>query len=201
MKKLLLMLLCLLMLCGCGSKKEDVNSSPAGADTSEEKQEETVTVDENLLDVTVTLPNSFFESFETTAEDYVASMNEGDQKTFKEVKVNDDGSVSITMTRGQYNEFMGEMEKSIDDSLKEMIDGGDFAFVSIDHDKKYENFTVTLSTNELGFAESFSVMGFAMLGGIYQLFDGNQNPNITVKFIGANGTEIQTWNSADMANQ
>jgi hypothetical protein len=93
------------------------------------------------------------------------------------------------------------MEKSIDDSLKEMIDGGDFAFVSIDHDKKYENFTVTLSTNELGFAESFSVMGFAMLGGIYQLFDGNQNPNITVKFIGANGTEIQTWNSADMANQ
>ena len=97
----------------------------------EEKQEETVTVDENLLDVTVTLPNSFFESFETTAEDYVDSMNEGNQKIFKEVKVNDDGSVSITMTKTQYNEFMGEMEKSIDDSLKEMIDGGDFAFVSI----------------------------------------------------------------------
>lgn len=184
------------MLCSCGTKKETDNSETP---KEEVKEQETVTVDEGLLDVTITLPNSFFEQFETSAEEYVQSMDEGD--TFKKVEINDDGSVSITMTRAKYNEFMKEMEKSVNDSLQEMINSGEYAFESVEHDNKFENFTVKLSTDEVGFAESFMVVAFAMYGGIYQLFGGNQNPHVVVKYIGSNGSELLTWDSSELNNQ
>ena len=190
----------LLILCGCGNKTKQGNtteSSPA------EEKTDTVAVDEGLLNVTITLPNSFFETFDTTAEEYVNSFNseEGEDKAFKNVVINEDGSVSITMTKAKYNEFMKEIASSLDDSLQEMIDSGDYAFESIEHDKKFENFTVRLSGSEAGFLESFMVIAFGFYGGIYQLFDGNESPQVKVQYIGADGSEVLSWDSKEAAKQ
>lgn len=202
MKKqfLLIMLSIMLLLSGCGSKKDSGNGAGEQNNESQESSE-TVTVDESLMNVTITLPNSFFEDFlDTSAEEYVASLGEN-SNAFKNAVVNEDGSVSVTMSKKEYNEYMTELGKSIDDSIKELIDDESNSFVSVDHDKKYETFTVKLSTDEIGLGESFMAIGFVMFGGIYQMFDGNQKPHIIVKYVGPNGTELQTFDSNNMGNE
>ena len=195
-KTIISLLIVLLMLCGCGNK-----NSSTSTDSETNNSSETVTVDEGLLDVTITLPNSFFESFDTTAEKYVESIKEGEgNDVFKKVEINNDGSVSITMTRANYNAFMDDMAKSVESSLQELIDSNEYSFASIDHDSKFENFTVKLSTNEMGFGEQFSVLAFALYGGIYQMFAGNENPRVFVKYIGENGSELYNWDSLNTNN-
>lgn len=192
-KNLIVLLILLLCLCSCG-KKENANNEEKNP---EENQSETIQVDEGLFDVTITLPNSFFESFDTTAEKYVNSMNSENGDKFKKIEINDDNSVSITMTKAKHNELMSELEKSLDETLQEMINDDTYSIVAVEHDKKFENFKVELSTNEVGFAESFLTLAFSMYGGLYQLFDGNQDPHVVVKYIGSDGTELQTWDSKD----
>ena len=48
-------------------------------------------------------------------------------------------------------------------------------------------------------AESFSVLGFYMYGGMYNIFNGTAVDNVSVKFINADtGEVISTTNSKDM---
>ncbi len=202
MKKqfVLIVLSVLILLTGCGSKNETKNDNDAQGSEIQETSD-TVTVDEGLLDVTITLPNSFFETFlDTNAEEYIASLGEN-SGSFKNTVVNEDGSVSVTMSKKDYNEFMSELETNIDDSLKDLINDESYAIESIDHDKKYETFTVKLSTNEVGYMESFMSIAFVMYGGMYQMFDGNENPHIIVKYIGQDGTELEVLDSDKMGNE
>ena len=93
MRKYILVLLVTLTLISCGNAKE-VSKENATASPSTQ----TVEVDESLFDVTITLPNSFFESLDTTAEEAVKNQEESGSN-FKSVKLNDDQSVEITMTK------------------------------------------------------------------------------------------------------
>ena len=45
------------------------------------------------------------------------------------------------------------------------------------------------------------VIAFSMYGGIYQLFEGNQNPHVAVKYIGADGSELMAWDSSEMKKE
>lgn len=194
MRKIIIsILLVMLLLCGCGSKK--------GTNENSDSSTETVEVDEGLIDVTITLPNSFFEYFDMTAEDYIESMESEETKSFKKVEKNDDGSVSITMSKKDYKELMKQITANLDDSLQEMVNSEDYSFESIEHDAKFEDFKVKLTTNEVGLVESFMVIAFSMYGGIYQLFDGNQNPHVAVKYIGADGNELMAWDSSEMQKE
>lgn len=194
MKKIIIVfVVCLLCLNGCSNNNQTENTDNSG----ENNTNETVTVDENLLDVTITLPNDFFTTFDTTAEEYVAGLND-ENHNFKDVVLNDDKSVSITMTKGEYKTMMSEMEESMESSLQEIIDDENYTVKEIIHNKDFSEFNVTMSSNELGFADSFLVLSFAMMGGFYQMFDGNQSPQVAVNFIGADGNVINTWNSTEL---
>ena len=191
MKKLVLLIVVLsIVLSGCGAKnnEEKKESSTNAAD-----------VDESLFDVTITLPNSFFESFDTTAEEYVNS-NEKNKERFKEVKLNDNGSVSVTMSKSDYKQMMSELEENIERSLQDVVNSEDYNVEAISHDSRFTRFEIKLNTNEVGFAESFLVVGFTMLGGIYQMFDGNEKPQLEVVFTNSSGQEIKTWDSDSLEN-
>ncbi len=85
-----------LTLVSCGKAKEvsKENATPGSS-------AQAVEVNENLFNVTITLPNSFFESLDMTAEETVKNQEESGN-TFKSVKLNDDQSVEITMTKSDY---------------------------------------------------------------------------------------------------
>ena len=201
MKKIVI-LLTVLLLCisGC-AKKEEIpaaeSSNNESAAAEETESHETVEVDESLFDVTLTFPNSFFETFDSTAEEFVAGLQEEDSR-YKKVVLNDDRSVSVTISKSDYRQMMIEMEESVNESLQEIIDDENFSVTSIEHNKNFSEFNVKLSGNELGFSDSLLVLSFTMLGGFYQMFNGDEDPKIIVNFIGADGTLIETWNSSEM---
>ena len=193
MKKILTILLSIMMLfslVGCGEKKNETT-------TENPKQEnETLNVDEGLLTVTINLPNSFFESFETTAEDYVNGLkaDSTEEELFKEVILNDDGSVTLKMSKSKYNKLMDEMAKSVDESIQELINDNENYpnIANIKANSDYTQFDVTLASNQLSFMDSFVTIAFYMYGGIYQMFTENPNMDIKVNFYGADGTLIDT---------
>jgi len=193
MKKILTVLLSIMMLfslAGCGEKKNETT-------TENPKQEnETLNVDEGLLTVTINLPNSFFESFETTAEDYVNGLkaDSTEEELFKEVILNDDGSVTLKMSKSKYNKMMDEMAKSINDSIQEMINDTETYsnFADIKTNSDFTEFNITLANGQVSLVESFSVIAFYMYGGIYQMFTENPNMDIKVNFYDTAGNLIDT---------
>lgn len=194
MKKILTVLLATMMLfslVGCGEKKQET-SNP-----EEVKQEnDTVAVDEGLLTATINLPNSFFESFDTTAEAYVEKMqaDSTEEELFKEVVLNDDGSVTLKMSKSKYNKMMDEMAKSINDSIQEMISDTETYsnFADIKTNSDFTEFNITLANGQVSLVESFSVIAFYMYGGIYQMFTENPNMDIKVNFYDTAGNLIDT---------
>ena len=97
--------------------------------------------------------------------------------------------------------MLDETTKGIEESLKEMIEDEDFAFTKIEHNKDYTKFDATISTEDLGFAESFAVVGLYMYGGIYGAFSGEEPDNVEVNIYNAAGKLIHTANSKDMGTE
>ena len=195
MKKWITILLAAAMLlsiaaCGAAQKTE----TPA-ADTAEHAAEESAAeaeaesgggleVDRGLFNVTITIPAEFLEEGKTQA-DYDAEAKENG---FKSATLNDNGSVTYVMTRAQHEAMMSGNE--------------DYpSFVSIDTNSAYTEFTITTTSEELGLMEGISVLGFYMIGGMYNAFNGTPADNIHVVFVNdETGAVISESNSADLAD-
>ena len=194
MKKWISIILAAMMLfslaaCGAAGKADSAN---AGSEETEEQS--AVEVDAGLFNVTLTIPADF--AGEITQEDLDETVAE---KGYKSATLNDDGSVTYVMTKAQHKEMMKEIEKNLDDALEEMTTSGDYpTFVSIEHNKDFTDFTVTLSNDELGMAESLSMMALYLYGGMYNAFNGTTVDNIHVQYVNEDGTIIEEGNSSDM---
>ena len=98
--------------------------------------------------------------------------------------------------------MMDEMAANIDTELNKMCGSEEYPdFVSITASENYTNFKVVSKSNELGLDESFSVLGFYMFGGMYNIFNGSEVDNIHVDFIyEATGEVFNSADSKDMAD-
>lgn len=188
MRKFILVLVTMLTLASCGNAKEasDENATPSSS-------AQTVEVDENLFDVTITLPNSFFESLDTTAEEAVKNQEESGN-TFKSVKLNDDQSVEITMTKSDYKKMMSELKKNVNDSLQEIVDNTeDFPNITnIESNDDFTEFIVTVEDGTVSVTDSFVCMALYLYGGIYQVFTPEQKMNVEITFVDKEGNVVDT---------
>lgn len=216
MRKLLCVLMACVMLmslCACGGKTTQPSESP---DIVDEKVEETAEVqEEDLIDdeswdkleslgqiqtenglmyVSITLPADYVGE-DITQESIDANAGE----TYTSGILNDDGSVTYKMTKKQHRAMLDLTAEQIDAALKELIDNEQYAFTSIEHNKDFTSFDVSLSTEDVGINESLMTLGFYMYGGMYSLFTGGEVDNITVNFYSPSGNLISTANSSDMA--
>ena len=88
------------------------------------------------------------------------------------------------MTKSQHKKLMKETKEEFDKALQEMIGSENYPnFTKIETNNNFTNFKITTNSSELNLAESFSVMGFYMYGGMYAAFNGTTVDNIHVEFI------------------
>lgn len=190
--------------CGGGTKTTDdetaAKTQTADSDTetdddfSELEALGDVEVDEGLFNVELTIPKDFIG--ETTQEelDKIAS-----EKGYKSATLNEDGSVTYIINKKQHKEMLDGITQSIDESLAEMVGSESYPNITnVEANSDYTHFTVTTKNTELDMAESFSVMGFYMYGGMYGIFSGKEVENVQVDFVNADtGEIIESANSKD----
>lgn len=204
-KVLVSLLLTSIALAGCNSAS--TTSQPKDTQATEqsvsEESTETSTLDsigdvkveKELFDVNLTIPSDFVG--ETTQEelDKVA-----EEKGYKSVTLNEDGSATYVMTKSQHKDMMQSTSDSIEESLNEMIGSEDYPnFTSIEHNDDFTEFTVTTKSAELDMNESFSVMPLYMYGGMYNIFNGTPADNVHVDFVNADSGEIIESSDSDDA--
>lgn len=205
-----------LVLSGCGSSETPTTSDQTNEQEnviednaeSEETSEETETsaeldslgdieVDDNLFDVTITIPADYVSS--TTQEELDAEVAEIGCKA----TLNDDGSATYVMTKKQHKKLMDDIASNINDSLNEMVGSEDYPNITaVTANSDFTKFTVTTKNTEPDMSESFAVMGLYMFGGLYHIFDGTTVDNIHVDYVNADSGEvISSADSSDMANE
>ena len=193
MKKKLLafLLLTLLTLAACSSK-DDANEKADNSKQEDKKTEETsgaVAVDKGLLNVEVTVPASFLEG-----EDIDTVVAQAKEDGIKDVKKNDDGSVTYKMTKAQHKEMMQEMKASVTEYVDELINDEDFASIKdVEYNKDFSKFT--LEVDKEAFENSFdgfAAMGLAMSGMFYQVYDGvdAEKLNVTIDTVDQSTGEV-----------
>lgn len=210
MKRLLAILLSLvisLSLASCGAPSSSLSSSTSVDDSNISSSQSVVSdldilgdveVDENLFDVEITVPADFVG--ETTQEDLDAQAQESD---IHSITLNEDGSATYVMSKAQHKKLLEEIAASINESLSEMSTSGDFPTITnVTANEDFTSFTVTVSANELGLAESMSVIGLYMYGGMYGIFSGQNPDNIHVDFVNVESGEIiSSADSSKMGEQ
>lgn len=167
MKRVIVMFcLVVILLTGCGSKS-DTNKSENQNDTT--KNSESLKVDKNLLDVTITLPASMFEG-----EDVNASAEKMKEEGCKEATVNEDGSITVKVSKSKHKEMMEEMRASMIEYLEEMKTSEDFKSIKdVTYNEDFTKFTLEVIQDEYeGSFDSFSAMGIGMMSSMYHIYNG-----------------------------
>jgi hypothetical protein len=216
MKKLLLMLLLssTLLLTACGTNTTTSNESNGEAQkpttaiepsiSGEESEASSslddigdVEVDKGLFNVELTIPATYVEG--QTQEDLNKTSEE---KGYKSITLNDDGSATYVMTKQQHEDLMKEMTDSINSTLSELIGSDDYPnFTAIEANDNFTEFNITTTSAELDMGESFSVLMFYMYGGMFNIFNGTQVDNIAVTFINADTNEIISVSNSSDTNE
>lgn len=215
MKKLIVisLIISIFIIVGCGDKEEVEIVTETGNQLVEESETSTKTeantgqsdlseleaigeieVEKELFDVILTIPAEYIG--EATQEELDIMANDAG---YESISLNEDGSATYVMTKRQHKELLETMSDSIQSTLQSMIASEEYPNItSVETNDNFTQFTITTTSTELSLAESFSVMGFYMYGGMYSIFEGTDIENISVTFINANSGEIiTTANSSD----
>ena len=193
MKKLLSMILVLSMvfsLAACGGK----NSTTGDGGKTDGLQ-----VDEGLLNVDITLPSSMFEGM--TDQDILAEAKEDGYKC----TVNEDGSVTYTISKKQQRELLAEIKAGIPDTIEACLNGEDeiASFEEITYNDDLSEFKIKVNENYSAF-DMFAALSFMMTSVYYQLFSGvsEDNMDCVITFVDvATGTEVDSFSYSDFLEE
>lgn len=152
-----------------------------------------VEVDTGLFLVDITLPSDFTEGL--SQEDL---ENELSENGFRSATLNDDGSVTYTMTKSRHNEVLAELRESIRDSVNGFIADEPETYSSISFDRDLRNFTVTVNAENFNGEAPWLEFSLAFQAGFYYIFAGTseENPTLKINYVDAatgNILATSTW--------
>lgn len=186
MKKILafaLTILLTLTLTACGASN---SSSASGASSSSAPA--AISVDEGLFDVEITLPASMVESMfgedsEETFEEYAERMKTEDG--VKNVVQNEDGSITITMTKAAHKKMLDDYKATIDEMIASYTDGDNAPSVkSIEYNSDLTEFTVMVDREAYeGSFDSLVTFALGIAGMYYQAFAGTADAKVTINVV------------------
>lgn len=184
MKRLLTILLALCIIphlfSGCSSTYDTPSAtSPTIASVGTDQSSATGTteaqsieVDKGMLFVDITLPNWFFEGedMSTFNPDTYAEENE-----FKKAILNDDGSVTVTISKAQHTALMEETAASLKSSFNGYVESADTPYIkSITHSNDFKEVTISVARSD--YESAFDVTPFSIGLGVmlYQSISGTE---------------------------
>ena len=196
MKKLLALILAVLMLvsfAACASEKDKAENEPNESVEATEGSSP-IETDENLLTVTVNLMASFFEG-ETEEEIKAKAKENGISKCV----VNEDGSVTYTMSKAKHKEMLKELEDGLTEASESLISGENKveSFLEIKANKDLSEFDIYVNPDKYTAWDSMNKMTFFMLGIYYQCFAGVDfnEVDVVVNFINNETKEVMDTSS------
>ena len=163
------------------------------ADESSTKPEAAHTQEEET--VTVVIP-TVYEEVKTQAEaDEIREKN-----GYKSVVLEENGSLTIVMTKSQHNELISNFRTSVDKGISEIIGaGGGSSIEKIEYNEDYSIFTVTVTEEEIGIVERQAADELIMYGALYHVYTGNDAERIRVDYVNAqSGEVIETADSGSL---
>lgn len=179
----------------CGSTPKNEGKSATSTDQSSDDGEE-LKAEKNLLSVEVTLPASLVKDGEAELDE------EAKEAGVKEITKNEDGSITMKMTKEAHKELLGSIKESVDESNKEIIaDKENYPSIeSITYNDDLTEFTVSVDSASFNGLESFVAIAFYMEGNIYQALNAvpEDEINTTVNFVDKDSGEV--INSADSSS-
>lgn len=162
-------------------------------DTKEETEEETETeeeinVDEKILNVDVTLPTVLILDEDETVEDLKESAKsiEG----FLNVKDNEDGTVTYTMTKAKHKEMMDDFEDNLNKVIEDLIENPEGSITNVEYNNDQSEFKVFVDPEKYNDIELFNGIIFYMQAALYRSFVGAEDFYTTVIFINEDTDEI-----------
>lgn len=195
MKKALSLLIAISLLASltaCGAKSETTSTTAQAqnAASTEEKsttKEETtaaapmgIETDEGLLTDSVTVPGSFFK--DETEEDIKKNAQE---KGYLSCTINDDGSVTYTMTKIKHQEMLDDMRTSLEETLVDYCNPESDSYVDgfekIESNKDFTKFDIYMDGDKYNSFSGLYLLAFYLSGAMYQCFDGVDPEDIDVK--------------------
>ena len=192
MKKLLISVLAILLslsLISCSTKK-------SGNDK--------VKIDEKTNTVTVIISSKFFDlmnsnSFSSTQtpEQYCLTMEK--EGSVSKAVVNEDGSVTLTMSKENYDKLLSTMKTSLDQTIAGYTNGTTFPSIKeITYTDDLSEIKLTVDyeafTNSMG---SFAILGLGLQGYLYRIFTG-QSETVTITYIDeTTGKSVESYQFPD----
>lgn len=173
-----------LTLTACGTPSagnERPGNSPgpsvSAAPTAPDKKgnDEGVQVEEGVLTVEVTIPASFYEDEDMSAFDAERYASEND---FKSAILNEDGSVTVIMTKKRHKSLMDDLRTTINGAFSEMIEAEDTPYIKeINCSDNYNQIEIVVNKdgyNNGGLYAAFIPLLVYFQGAMYQAFNGDE---------------------------
>lgn len=168
MKKSALLLSAILLLTGC-SQGSTSTAEPDQAEP-ESTATEQIEVDEGLLTVDITFPASFASMGEEELTQ--AKVDESAAKGgYLSGKLNEDGSVTYTMTKLKHSEMIDEAKKGFDESIKDMLAD----YPSVTAITRNDDFTeMRIETTDKDFSLGFLGLGLSFQAYFWHILNGTE---------------------------
>ncbi len=195
MKKLFVIMIAgFLFVSGCGTN-ETAENNQSGINQEQDSQNESIEVNESLLTVDVVLPASFVAGLSEDPEELKKSLEKEEIENNQTYTLNDDGSLTITMSKAVYEESMRQYEIEIEEGFKEIIEDSNNTISKITHDSKYNEIVLTITKDT--FNERISAFGVLMQVAMLRYFLGESADPIAI-LIDESQKEIARFSLSDI---
>lgn len=183
MKRIIILVLSVVLifnLAGCGGEeidkesiKDDLEVGSQETGVQEDEEDSAIEVEKKLMSVKVTLPVSMLE-LGGEEINYDEITEDAKEEGIKDVTVNDDGSITYSMSKSKHKEMMNEMKGDLIESINDIVADEDFASIEdIVANNSFTEFDMIVNKEKFENSfDGFAAMGLAMQSMFYQLFDG-----------------------------
>ena len=114
-----------------------------------------------------------------------------DRNGYESATLEEDGSLTVVMSRSQYEELISDFRESVDRGIAEIVseDYGS-SIEKIEYNDDYSVFTVTVSTEEIGIPERQTANELVMYGTLYQIYTAGGADRIRVDYVNRDSGEV-----------